>query len=105
MSKLGQLFCKDPNRHAWFDKGVGTLQIDLKDLPDIDVKVLPNGGVKSLPSAPNSVSTVQYQSGWKASLQKFQEEIMQAMMKLRVQIEYMKMKILEMKEEILKATA
>ncbi|MBU0508593.1 PDZ domain-containing protein [bacterium] len=84
------------------------IEIDIEDLPDIEVHELP-----APPAVPNSfdfrinigsVEPVRYESGWRGTLQQIQNRIIEGMVQLRLEIEYMKLKILEAKDRYLQAT-
>ncbi len=84
------------------------IEIELKDL-DLEKKLeqLELNATPLWPAKPDitAVQTIRYEGGWRATLQRFQDDVMDAVMILQEKVQDMKMKILELKEEIIKAMA
>ncbi|MDD5087685.1 MAG: PDZ domain-containing protein [bacterium] len=81
------------------------LEIELKDLPDVDVIELPDPpGSQRILIDMTSAEPVRNETGWRATIEQFKNRLQDAVLQMRLEIQYMKYKILEAKDRLLRAT-
>lgn len=81
------------------------LEIELKNLPDFEMIELPDPpGVRRRFVDVNAAEPVRNETGWRATIEQFKNRLQDAVQQMRLEIEYMKFKILEAKNRLLEAT-
>lgn len=81
------------------------LEIELKNLPDFETIELPDApDFRRIRVDVNTAEPVRSETGWRATVERFRDRLQEAVQQMRLEIEYMKYKILEVKDRLLQAT-